>query len=837
MPDKRKYRYARVIIDPDVLEVEKFYEYYLPDELIDRLAVGNKVLVPFGRRFLEAYVAEMMEGAGKGETKGILKVLDSNSYFNEEAVKLAVWMASFYFCSLSRAFRCVLPGAVRPRLKKYLVLSPKAVEGFKKVFNDHQGKKTIEIQVLEFIFKRGMVTERTLKRSFSGWDIKGVLSSLRKKNLVEVVQKEKGLFRKERKKRVVLSWETKKVVEYVRSMENRAPRQILILKYLLEEGEADLAILKKQTGASVKSIKSLGEKGIITFKETPFTAAERSAAYPECCTEIRHILSVEQKNCWQDIRKAMAGGKRDIFLLHGVTGSGKTEIYLKACENACKTGRGAVMLVPEISLATQLIDLFRARLGERAVVLLHSRLGGKNQLEAWQKIKKGEAKVVVGTRSAVFAPLQKIGVFILDEEHENTYQQDSLPKYHAREVALQRAYFHKAAVILGSATPSLESYYRAKKGEYNLLRLNKRVENRPLPDVKIVDLRRELKRGNRSVFSRLLQERISERLKNKEQVLLFLNKRGYAGFVICRDCGYVPSCPHCSVSFSHHVQGKPLRCHYCGCGSLLPKYCPRCGSKRIRGFGLGTERVEEELRELFPGARIIRMDADSTTKSGMHERLLKDFSREKADILVGTQMIAKGLDFHNVTLVGVISADITLHLPDFRAGERAFQLITQVAGRAGRGKRKGEVVIQTYNPGEKSIVAAEKQDYESFYEKEIQLREKLQYPPFVRLVRVLCTGFNEGELVSFLGDLRRQMEEALEGIENKYFLKMIGPAPSTPVKIKDRYRWHLIIRGKDLKLIREVLRSSPFFQAGLQEGKASRKKYSLSVDIDPQGLL
>ena len=411
-----------------------------------------------------------------------------------------------------------------------------------------------------------------------------------------------------------------------------------------------------------------------------------------------------------------------MFLLYGVTGSGKTEIYLQSIQRVLEDGREGIVLVPEISLTPQMVNRFKGRFGDQ-VAVLHSGLSVGEKYDEWRKIQRKEVKVVVGARSAVFAPFENLGIIIIDEEHETSYKQEDNPRYHARDVAIERAKKHQCPVVLGSATPSLESFARAEKRVYHLLTLSKRMNDQNLPDVKIVDMREELREGNRSMFSRELFEKLQDRLMKKEQTVLFLNKRGHSSFVMCRDCGYVVQCPNCDISLTYHRYNQQMKCHYCGYESVVPTTCPECTSDHIRYFGTGTQKVEEELGKIFPEAKVIRMDVDTTSRKGSHEKLLTEFHEGQADILLGTQMIAKGFDFPNITLVGVLSADTMLHLPDFRSSEKTFQLLTQVSGRAGRHELAGEVVIQTYSPEHYSIELAGQQDFDLFYQKEMMVQK------------------------------------------------------------------------------------------------------------------
>lgn len=544
-------------------------------------------------------------------------------------------------------------------------------------------------------------------------------------------------------------------------------------------------------------------------------------------TEVRPSfqLNGEQAAALEKITAALSASGQETFLLHGITGSGKTEVYLGAIARTLELGRQAIAMVPEIALTPQMIRLFQERFGER-VALLHSKLTDRERYDEWRRIEKRDAAVVLGTRSAVFAPLSDLGLIIVDEEHETSYKQEDHLRYHARDVAQKRAQLSGAVLVLGSATPSLESYSQALAGNYRLLKLSNRVDGRLLPAVRVVDLRQELREGNHGIFSLALKFAIEERLRKGEQAILFLNRRGFATFVVCRECGLVLKCPRCDISLTYHLSSY-LRCHYCNFSEAMPDLCPKCKSRYIRHFGVGTQRVEEEARKLFPKARLLRMDSDTTARKGAHEEILGKFCAGEADILIGTQMIAKGLDIPRVTLVGVINADAALHMPEFRAGERTFQLLTQVAGRAGRGELPGEVVVQTYCPEHYCITAASGHDYEQFYENEIKIRRFMGYPPFTRLVRVLLAH----ERLELVKQRAAALAECLEGCQDG--LIVLGPAPAPLSQLKGKYRWQLILKGTSADSLREALKT------GLAGFAKIVKSHDLlvHVDIDPLAML
>lgn len=529
-------------------------------------------------------------------------------------------------------------------------------------------------------------------------------------------------------------------------------------------------------------------------------------------------LSLQQKQALNPILEAIKDSRHDVFLLHGITGSGKTEIYFKAIEEALKKGRTVIYLFPEISLTPQTISRFNARFKGMAAIL-HSRLTPAERFFQWKKIKFGEAKIVVGARSAIFAPAKKLGLIVLDEEHETTYKQEEAPRYHARDAAIQRAKICNAVVILGSATPSLESFYNAKNKRFKSLSLTERIEDKKLPDVKIADMREQ---NNQGILSGALQRAIFEVLNSKQQAILFLNRRGFSTFINCRNCGFVLRCKFCSVALRYHHPSRKLFCHWCNFQADPPKVCPKCKSSYIRYFGIGTQKVESELARLFPQAKIARMDTDVTKLKGAHFKILGEFKQGKIDLLIGTQMIAKGLDFPKVTLVGVISADTALNLPDFRSGERTFNLLTQVSGRAGRGDKKGTVIIQTYAPEHYAVKIAGEQDFLDFYEKELSQRKELSLPPYSHLASIILSSRSNKKAQ----DNAVRLAELIKGQIDKKKVDVIGPAPPPIEKLRKNFRWRILLKAKDTQDILEVLDKTV-------EGFNRERDIKITVDIDP----
>ena len=599
-------------------------------------------------------------------------------------------------------------------------------------------------------------------------------------------------------------------------------KQAAVMDYLLKSGVASVKDLRGQ-GFSTDMLSRMEKKGLILSQVEEIPPDENSR---DTYTE-QAQLSQAQQEIFDEIIKEWNSGRKPV-LIHGVTGSGKTEIYLRFIEHVISGGGQAIFLVPEIALTPQMAFFIRRRLGDR-VAVLHSGMTEAERRDAWRGISNGRYDVVLGARSAVFSPLPRLNLIIIDEEHEGSYKQENVPRFHAREVAKKWADLNGGMLVMGSATPSAETYYNAVRGEYRLFTMAERFHQARLPQVKIIDMRDELRRGNRSIFSVPLSREIALRLEKGEQTLLFLNRRGYYTFYSCRSCGEAVKCPHCEVSLSYHEKERLLKCHYCGYERALPEKCPACGSSAIKHFGSGTQRVADEVKRLFPSARVLRMDRDVAQKRGSHEYIYQQMLAGEADILVGTQMIAKGLDFPNVTLAGVISADTTLNLPDWRAGERTFQLLTQLIGRAGRREKRGLAIIQTYSPDSAVIKAAAAQDYGLFYEREILLRETALYPPFCSMIRLLLTSKDEGALIIAAKTAAGYLGMHLDGRE-----LICGPAPAPIEKLKDRYRRQIILKGADLDHLRDAVTRTI---KEMKKEKFLPKSVSVQVDVEPFSMM
>lgn len=605
------------------------------------------------------------------------------------------------------------------------------------------------------------------------------------KNFANRAKNKTGIF-------VSLALEKEKIQEYILNNKIKSEKQIRILNYLIENDKTMQPELIEKTETSRAIIKTLEKNGLLKLQE------EKVIRNPLKNKNIKQTnklkFTEEQEEAYTKVSNAIEKQEYKKYLLYGVTGSGKTEIYLQLIEKVINEGKSVIMLVPEISLTPQMINRFIERFGKDIIAVLHSKLSVGERYDSWERIENGEARIVIGARSAIFAPVCNLGIIIIDEEHDSSYKSEMAPRYNAKEVATQIAKYNNIPLLLGSATPDIVTFYKAQNEDIELLKLSKRANNSSLPNVQVVDLKQELANGNRTMISVKLYKLIQENLKNKKQTILFLNRRGFSTFVMCRDCGYVAKCKNCNISLTYHKKEEKLKCHYCGYEEEIHKICPECGSKKIKYFGTGTQKLELEINKIFPTASTIRMDIDTVTKKNSHEEILEKFNKDKIDILIGTQMIVKGHHFPNVTLVGVVSADGSLNIDDYRASERTFDILVQVAGRAGRENLQGNVIIQTYNPDNYSIQYAKKQNYDEFYNVEIKLRNQLRYPPFCDIIMFGISGETE-EIVSKTAEkLYRNLKEQIE--KEQIIANVLKPLPAPIDKIKNRYRWRIIIKAK-----------------------------------------
>ena len=748
---------AEIILNSNAKELNRVFDYNIPETMVYKAMVGSRVFVQFGNRkqLEEGFIIGIKESS-EFKLKNIEKIVNENG-LTEEKVELAKWMARRYFCNISECIKLMLPPGTTTKI--------------------------IENRIKE-----------------------------KNENFVTIIDEE--------------------VVESdIEEDKFKSAKQVRILKFLLDNGETNLADLLLFTDTTRDAVKALEKKNYITIEKKH---VERNPFFHKVERQSKKLeFTEEQQNAYNEISDKMDKNKYEEYLIYGVTGSGKTEIYLQLIEKALNNNKTSIMLVPEISLTPQTVDRFIARFGEENIAVLHSKLSIGERFDQWNKIKSGQAKIVIGARSAIFAPVQNLGIIIIDEEHDSSYKSESTPRYNAKDVARYLCYESNIPLVLGSATPDTGSLYRTMKKQSVLLRLNKRANNAKLPEIEVVDLREELSKKNKSMLSEKLQESIKENLENKKQTILFLNRRGFSTFVMCRDCGYTAKCKNCDITLTYHKSTNKLKCHYCGYETKVITKCPECGSENIRYFGTGTQKLESEINTLFPEAKTIRMDVDTVTKKNSHEKILTDFKENKANILIGTQMVVKGHHFPNVTLVGVIAADGSLNMNDYRANEITFQILTQVAGRAGRGEDAGKVIIQTYNPDNFTIECVKQQNEEMFYNTEMRLRKQLKYPPFCDIIVIGVSSKDEQITMKVAQSLHKYLKDRVENENIGIMLYKALPAPID--KIKNKYRWRILIKCKFGEDIIDLMNNTM--------EKAQTIKYckngdaNISIDVNPTNMI
>jgi primosomal protein N' (replication factor Y) (superfamily II helicase) len=785
---------ARVTLE---IALRKEFDYYIPPELADQVDVGSRVQVPFGSRKVLGCVTGLAEESAHVTLKPILKVIGAQTLVTPKILKLARWIGEYYCCAPETALKSVLPEAVRHEQANW--------------------RERLHVRALPVTGE----LPKLPKRQMEVWRILETRPELPLSELLALAKTTAATVRRlEDRGLVSLAAEISERDPYAREhilptlplpLNSAQAKALAAIMAAMDEGKAE----GRRQKAESQSPKPPGVQGSM------FDVG-------------RSMLDVKAPPLAIVQPPSSLAPRSSTFLLHGVTGSGKTEVYLQAIAHALEQGKGAIVLVPEISLTPQTVERFKARFSsgrlQTLVAVLHSHLSAGERHDEWHKIRQGRARIAIGARSAIFAPVEPLGLVIVDEEHEHSYKQEEAPRYHARDVAIVRGQMEGAVVVLGSATPSLESYYNCGKGKYTLLQLPERADDKKMPVVRVVDMRQTVRPGKAvPIFSPQLKEAIAQRVERKEQVILFLNRRGYSTSLQCPLCGYVAECPNCSVSLTYHRHENKLCCHICSHVAPVPTVCPneKCRNLAIRYSGLGTQKVEATLAKLFPQARIVRMDSDVLKRKEDYRRILGDFRVGKIDILVGTQMIAKGLHFPNVTLVGIIYADLALHQPDFRAGERTFQLLTQVAGRAGRGDIEGEVFVQAFTPFHPAIQFARRHDFEGFYAQEMEFREQLKYPPAGRAALLTLKGRNE-EKVKFSADyLKHELEKAVGDIKG---LVIVGPAPAPLLRAETYYRYQIMLRAQRMATISQRL-------ALLIRSLKLPEDVSLAVDIDPVNLM
>jgi primosomal protein N' (replication factor Y) len=845
--------------------VDKLFTYRVPPELHSAAQCGVRVAISLGKRSVIGLITNIKETTEIKNLKPIKDIIDVKPILPEDLFQTTRWMSEYYFAPWGEVLKSAY---VFSTLKTPNIIISRAEISFKSDLFEYDLPLELHA-VFSTIPAKGVISLSQLKRKLRIKNLSLILRKLSERGLINVGEAELREMVKPKLETVIeiqqesfSIWQTWLKEFYSQSSRQRR-NQIAVIQSLLHLDEKTEYIsvneLLKKTGVSTSTVTSLQKKNIVKLGKREILRIPQFEMYQSALGATDIILNSYQQNALNLFNKAVDHGKYSTFLLHGITGSGKTQVYIETIKHVINAGKSAIVLVPEISLTPQIVRRFKYNLGEN-VVVMHSRMSGGERFDAWRMAWGGKISVVIGPRSAIFAPLQNLGLIVVDEEHEASYKQfDQTPRYHARDVAIMRASFSGSVVILGSATPSLESYTNALNGKYKLIELPERVDNAQLPEIKIVDIGKERsekletyrltrKQGFKkdpatakllrpryefSSVSDSLKEKIQDRLNKKEGIILLQNRRGFAPFIECPGCGYVEMCNNCNITLTYHETKKHLRCHYCGFVKQSPIFCPTCNSIDIQYRGFGTQRVEEELKKLFPKASIIRMDLDTTTTRGSHDKLLKQFGEGKADILLGTQMVAKGLDFSRVTLVGVISADTQMLLPDFRSSERTFQLLTQVAGRAGRSNLAGEVIIQTLQPKHPSLQFVAIHDFKGFYADEITYRNQLQYPPYSRIILIEFKGKTESEVIEYAN-----MFASIIKKNNGHFITM-GPAAAALTKLQGEFRWHVVIKSlrssdpagkfvhqaltKTLKHVRDLLRKN--------------RAVKVIVDVDPVGMM
>ncbi|EMC45464.1 primosomal protein N' [Streptococcus mutans] len=790
---------AKVIVDVPLMQTDKPFSYKIPEALLPVITAGSRVHVPFGKgnRLLQGFVVSVDSGSAQ-HLKTIIDVLDVEPVLNQEQLELADQMRKTVFSYKISILKSMIPNLLNSNYDR--LLKPK--KGLSQEEKDliFAGKKQINFSQLN---------QEIQTKSLS---------------LIQAGKIDIEYLAKDRK-----TIKTQKCYDV--NLEKLS--HLLINKRAKKRQELKDYLANHPQSGPLSDLYRLFSREVVHYfiKEAVLNISQvevnRTQSYFENIIQSDFLdLNPEQQTAVEQITAAI-GSSNKPYLLEGITGSGKTEVYLHVIDQTLKLGKTAIVLVPEISLTPQMTSRFISRFGSQ-VAIMHSGLSDGEKFDEWRKMKSNQAKVVVGARSAIFSPLKNIGAIIIDEEHEATYKQESSPRYHAREVALLRAQYHQAVLVLGSATPSIESRARASRGVYNFLQLSQRANPQAhIPKVEIVDFRDYIGQQKVSNLTPVLLDKIKDRLIKKEQVVLMLNRRGYSSFIMCRDCGYVDNCPNCDISLTLHMDTKTMNCHYCGFLKGIPYVCPNCQSRQIRYYGTGTQKAYDELKQVLPEARILRMDVDTTKRKGAHEKILTKFGRHEADILLGTQMIAKGLDFPNVTLVGVLNADTSLNLPDFRSSERTFQLLTQVAGRAGRANKPGEVLIQTYNPNHYAIQLAREQDYEAFYRYEMKIRKALSYPPYYFTVGLTLSHKDEQEVIKKSYEIVTLIKE---GLTDK--IKILGPTPKPVARTHNLYHYQIIIKYRFEDQLEIVLNHI----LDLTQAKEN-KKLRLIIDHEPQSFM
>ncbi|CEN26433.1 primosomal protein N' [Paraclostridium sordellii] len=816
-------QYAKVIVRNNSTHTDNLFTYEIPKFLSENICIGHRVLVPFGmyNKPVEAFVFEIDDYVDENiRTKKITDLLDEEPIFNKDDINLIIWMKNKYLCTYIDCINLLYPKGYK--LNNYKVIN---------LIDENYTSENKNEQKLIDTLKENK-NEVRIDKIKKIPNLNNIIYKLKKLNVVNVIWRYNDHKNEKKVYMISLSKQVEEIDGYLKENKIRlGSKQKEILEYVKNVKEIDLGKLLENTNATRQSINGLKEKNIINIKENDFYRN------PEQIYSVEHKdikLNEEQEKVVNLINQEMFNEDKKPYMIHGVTGSGKTEVYMEIIENALNQGLDSLMLVPEISLTPQTISRFRNKFGN-IVGVFHSQLSEGEKHDVYKQVKEGKIRILIGARSALFMPFTSLGVIIIDEFHESAYKSEKNPKFNTIEVANFISRKREVSLVLGSATPSIEEYYKAINGQYKLLEINKRANNKPMPKIEVVDMKDELMIGNKSIFSSKLKLDMEEAVKNKNQIILFLNRRGYSNFVSCRKCGYVFTCENCDISLTYHKKSNTGKCHYCGYEKEIPKECPECKSKYIKPFGIGTQKIEEEIKSLFPNMRVLRLDRDTTSKKGSFDRILNSFKNKEADVLIGTQMLSKGLDFDNVTLVGILSADMILKFPDFRSAENTFQLITQVSGRAGRSEQEGKVILQTYDTEHYAIKHAINYDFKGFYQDEIKIRKLFDYAPFNNMLSVVLSGKNN-KLVEINA---KKMYDTLayllneRGIEDLSFI--LGPNQCSISKINQNYRWQILFKDEDIEI--NLLKGIIKYICITKREIVFDKDINISIDINPYSVL
>lgn len=806
------------------LPVHKALDYHLPPALRAACQIGQRVLVPVGNRQVLGYIVALHPSSPLANLKDVSEVLDDSPLLTPDLLRLTHWIAEYYLCPWGQVLKAAIPEGFRVQSAAVYTLTPKA-QVDSQVWPEGRLRDILQCLSDYRALRRDQLADKLGTPHLGAW-----LQRLQEEHWIDIEQRRLPPKTRQRLVAMVrLCVAPSQAHDMQQRLLRRAPNQAAVLRLLAEQPEWELAALRTRLPGAAAAVKGLKQQGLVDLVQVE---KRRQVVPATTGTQAPPLhLNPAQHDALQTIERKLATPDGVPILLHGVTGSGKTEVYIRAIARVLQQRRSALLLVPEISLTTQLVERFAGRFPSD-VAVLHSGLSAGERFDEWRRIASGEARIAIGARSAVFAPLRQIGLIIVDEEHDTSYKQEETPRYHGRDVAIVRAHQCQAVVVLGSATPSLESFHHASQGKYLLQSLPHRVEDKPLPQITIIDQRTQ-PMPNARVISNPLHAAIGQCLQRQEQGLILINRRGFAAYLQCRTCGAVPQCVRCSVSLTYHRHYQTLKCHYCDFSQRVPEVCPGCQGTTLQPFGLGTQQVEDALKALFPQARLARMDRDTTRGKTAHQQILGRLGRGDLDLLVGTQMIAKGHDYPNITLVGVVSADAALAIPDFRSPERLFQLLTQVAGRAGRGQAPGEVLIQTYRPEHYSVRFARHHDFVGFYNDELQRRQDMAYPPFTRLARLVLESTDAKRTQTAIQWLSQVLRDRTPNAPARY-CTLLGPAEAPVARIHNRYRWHLLLKGTTSRLLHDWLGRA---LVDVQQNHAELRGVKLIIDIDPVTFL